>query len=233
VKVDYRNIAGHLASLAWVAVRAFVGTIIVLTLAGVVLAGLSSYFLREHEWWYGVGAAVLAIVEAETIGVLFGAKRAMVMTIARGLGILRLGAMIVGVVFERMLGIAAQEEVGERGGRIVQNLERLPFAQAEALLSGAVRDLTGDAAQAGWLRRKIQAWLLELVRKYTLARFRAEGAKHGGIDLLKVKDELEQTVDDALVQKVRGGLRLWTLLIVIGLPVAVALQTWVLHLLVR
>jgi hypothetical protein len=37
-----------------------------------------------------------------------------------------------------MLGIAGGEEFGERGGRIVRGLERLPLAQAEALLSGAV-----------------------------------------------------------------------------------------------
>ena len=54
--------------------------------------------------------------------------------------------------------------------------------------------------------------------KYTLARFREEGAKHGGIDLLKVKEELEQTVDDKLVEKIRGGLRVWTILVAIGLP---------------
>ena len=31
---------------------------------------------------------------------------------------------------------------------------------------------------------------------------------HGGVNLLKVKEELEETVDDILVQKLRGGLRL-------------------------
>jgi hypothetical protein len=63
------------------------------------------------------------------------------------------------------------------------------------------------------------------VRRYTLARFRQEGARYGGIDLLKLKDELEQTVDDALVQKVRSGLWLWTALVILGLPLVVAAQT--------
>jgi hypothetical protein len=64
------------------------------------------------------------------------------------------------------------------------------------------------------------------VRKYTLARFREEGATHGGINLFKVREELERTADDVLVQKVRDGMRAWTLLVVVGLPLLVAAQTW-------
>jgi hypothetical protein len=91
----------------------------------------------------------------------------------------------------------------------------------------------GRGAQGGWLRRTIQAKLLEAVRKYTLARFREEGAKHGGVDLLKMKEELERTVDDALVQRLCGGLRLWTVLVIVGLPLVVAIQTWGLLLLLH
>ena len=228
MKVDIRSLGSHLASLAWVALQSFVGTIFVLTLAGGVLAGLSYYFLREHHWHYGVIAAAVALIESVTTGFILGAKRAMVGAMAHGLGALRLGRSFVRLVSERMLGVARGEEVGERGDRITLGLERLPLARAEELLSGAVRDVTGDAEEGGWLRRKIQARLLEAVRKYTLAQFREEGAKHGGIDLLKMKEELEQTVDDALVQKVRGGLRPWTALVIIGLPFVVAVQTWLL-----
>jgi len=53
--------------------------------------------------------------------------------------------------------------------------------------------VTGDMEQVGWLRRKIQARLLKAIQKYTLARFREEGDKHGSINLPKVKEELEQT----------------------------------------
>jgi hypothetical protein len=230
VKVDVRAIGGHLAILAWVALRTFLGTLFVLGLASVVLAGLSYYFLREAEWLYGVIAVAVVLIEAVTIGLVLGAKRAAVMTVAHGLGSLRLGRSFVRLVFERMLGVAEGEEFGERGGRITQGMERLPFAKAEELLSSAIRDLTGHAEQAGWLRRIIRARLLEAIRKYTLARFREEGAKHGGIDLLKVKEELEQSVDDALVKKVRSGLWLWTVLVIVGLPVVVALQTVLLRL---
>ena len=233
MKVDVRSIGSHLASLAWVALRSFVGTLCVLTLAGAVLAGLSYYFLREYPWYYGLIAAALALIESVTIGFLLGTKRATVMVAAHGLGSLRLGRSLVRLVFERMLGVAEGEELGERGGRIAQGLERLPVAQAEQRLSEAARRLTGEAAQGGWLRARIQAWLLEAVRKFTLARFRDEEAKHGGVDLLKVKEELERTVDDALVRKVRGVARLWTALVIIGLPLVVAIQTWIILLLLQ
>jgi len=233
VKVDVRSVATHSASLAWVALRSFMGTLVVLTLAGIVLAGLSYYFLREHHWIYGVIAVAVALIESVTTGFILGAKRAVVIAVAHGLGSLRLGRSLVRLVFARMLGVVGAEEMGGRGGRITRGLERLPLGQAEELLSGAVQDLTGDAAQGGWVRRKIQGRLLEAVRKYTLARFREERAKYGGIDLRKVSEELEQTVDDALVRKVRGGLRLWTALVIIGLPSVVAVQTWIIILLLH
>jgi hypothetical protein len=233
VKVDIRSPVSHLASLAGVALRSFVSTLLALTLAGVVLAGLSYYFLREHHRVYGAIAAAVALTESVTAGVVFGAKRAVVMAVAQGLGTLRLGQSLVRLVFERIPGVAGGKEFGPRGDRIARGLERLPLAQAEALLSGAVRSVTGDVQEGGWLRQKIQARLLGAVRRYTLVRFREEGARHGGIDLLKMKAEVGRTVDDALVRKVRGGLRLWTALIVVGLPFVVAAQTWAIIILLR
>src|SRR5262245_41015553 len=91
MKVDVGSIGRHLASLAWVALRSFVGTVLVFTLVGVVLAGLSYYVLREHHWIYGVTAVALALLEAVTAGVVLGAKRAVVLAVAHGLGSLRLG----------------------------------------------------------------------------------------------------------------------------------------------
>jgi hypothetical protein len=101
------------------------------------------------------------------------------------------------------------------------------------MLTSAIRSITGDANQGGWLRRRIQALLLQGVRKYTLARFREEDAQYGGVDLLKVKEELEQSVDDVLILKVTAGLRLWTALVIIGLPLVVAAQTYVIIALLR
>jgi hypothetical protein len=233
VKVDIRWLGTHLAGLAWVALRSFLSTLLVFTVAGIVLAGVSYWFLRDQHWVYRGIAVAVALIESVTIGVILGGKRAGAMTVAHALGSLRLGRALVRLVFERMLGVAEADEFGERGGRIARGLERLPLAQAAELLNSAVRSLAGEAEQGGWLRRRIRARLVEMVRKYTLARFRQEGAKHGGIDLPKLKEELEQTVDDALVHKVRGALRLWTALVVIGLPVVVAAQTLLIFVLLQ
>ncbi|HZZ82490.1 MAG TPA: hypothetical protein VFE62_28585 [Gemmataceae bacterium] len=232
MKIDLRAIGVHLANLAWVAVRTFFDTMFVLTLAGAILAGASYYFLREDNWAYGVLAAAVALTEAVVTGIFLGSKRAIALAAAHGLGALRIGRSLVRLVFERMLGIVDSQTKGERGGRIAQTLERIPLAKVESILNGAVVSLTGDA-EGSWLRRKIQAYLLEAVRKYTLARFREEDAQHGGIDLLKVKHELEESVDNALVQKVVGGLWIWTLLMLLGLPLTVAAQTYILIALLR
>jgi hypothetical protein len=169
---------------------------------------------------------VLAFAESIAIGVVLGGKRALAMAVAHALGQMRLGRSLVRLIFERMFAIDDGGEVGERGGRITRGIERLPLAKADGLLTRAVRAVLGETGQGGWLRRKTQGRLFEAVHKYTLARFREDGASHGGVDLLKVQDELEQTIDHALDQKVRGGLWIPTVLAMIGLPLLIAVQTW-------
>ncbi len=153
MKVDVRAVGTVLAKLAWVALRSFVGTVCVLTIAGIALAALSYYWLRDYAWWYGVIAVAVVLVESVSTGCVLGMKRAAVMTLAHGLGALRLGRWLVRLVFERMLGVAEADTPGERGGHIVRTLERLPLAQAEERLANAVHELTGDAVEGGWLRR--------------------------------------------------------------------------------
>ena len=101
----------------------------------------------------------------------------------------------------------------------------MPLAQVERSLAGVVDRLVAEG-EGGWLRRKIHARLIAAVQKYTLARFREENAQHGGIDLVQVQAELESTIDDRLVSKLRGGLNLWTAVVVCGLPAVVAVQTY-------
>lgn len=219
MKVDLHDVGRHLASLVWVAVKSFAGTLAVFTLAGGVLAAASYYFLRDHPVYAAVGAAV-AVAEGIITEVVLGVKRAGVLSVAHGLGRLRLGRSLVQLVFDRILKVADTEAtsvIGERGGRLVQADERL---------TEAVHGLAGDS-EGGWVRRTLRAKLLGMVHRYTLARFRQEGAAHGGVDLLKVRTELEDTIDDTMVGRVRGGLTVWTVLTVIGLPFVVAVQTWV------
>src|SRR5690242_16944466 len=97
--VDVRSLGGHLARLAWVAVRSFVGTLAVLTAAGVALAAVSVYFLRDHTG-YATIAALVAVAEGVATGVVLGAKRAIVMAVAHALGALRLGRALVRLIFD-------------------------------------------------------------------------------------------------------------------------------------
>jgi hypothetical protein len=76
-------------SLAWVALRSFVVTIFLLTLVGGALAGLSYYFLREYHWSYGLIAVALVLIESVTAGFVIDSKRAVVMAVAHGFGVLR------------------------------------------------------------------------------------------------------------------------------------------------
>jgi hypothetical protein len=223
---DIHSVTSHVVGLARAVLRSFVVTVFVVALFGLVLAGLSFFFLREQPRVYGAAAVAVAIIESLVAGFFLGGKRAVVAAAAHGLGSMQSGRALVRLVFERIFGVAQGIEFGDRGGRITRGLERLPLAEAETLLGDAVRKATGDAQPSGRLRRMIQNRVLQAVQTYTLARFRAEGARHGGIDLLKVKEELERTVDDMIIRNVRAGLRFWTALTIIGLPVLIAAQTW-------
>ena len=226
MNADARSAGGHFVTLSGIALRACLQTMFVLTLAGFVLAGVSYFFLRGDHWGYGLIAASVAFVESVAAGVVLGIKRSVVMALAHGLGELHTGRGMVQLVFQRMLKIAEGGAPGDPGSRVARGLERIPLAQAEELLRAAVQSVLGDAEQAGRLRKKLHRWLLGAIQKYTLAKFRTEGAPQGGVDLWKVQAELEQTVDQAMVQKVRSGLGVWTALVIIGLPLVIALQIW-------
>jgi hypothetical protein len=97
---------------------------------------------------------------------------------------------------------------------------------AEKLLREAVRGQRGETEEEGWLRRALRERLLALVGEYTLARFREEEVAHGGVGLLRVEEELEGRIDESLVKRVRGSLPLWALLVMLGLPGGVPVQTY-------
>ncbi|WP_157369891.1 hypothetical protein [Zavarzinella formosa] len=223
MNIDLRSLGGHLAALSRVTMRSFTLTIIVTTLFGGALGALSNHFLSEHHWAFGTAAAALALFEAAILGVMLGFKQAALAIVVYAFGTLKLGQSLVRLVFERMLGIG-----GENSMRVV--LAPLPLAQADNMLSGAVRSVTSDE-QGGWARRVTQSRLLESVRIHILQRFRAEGKSE--IDLLKLKDDLERTVDNSLVRKVRRKVWLLTAGVAAGLPLLVAAQTWLLLLLLQ
>jgi hypothetical protein len=217
------NILKETAALTVVALRSFLGTLLIVFLAGVVLAAVSAYLLRDHPLYASI-AAVIALAEALASGIVLGGKRALVMALVHGVRSFHLGRSAVRLVFERLLGVSAADPFGERGG-MARLAERLPLAQVERSLT-SVAERLGAEEQGGRLRRTIHARLIGMVRKYTLARFREENARHGGVDLARVQAELEEKIDDRLVSRLRSGLNLWTAAVVCGLPLVVAVQTY-------
>jgi hypothetical protein len=223
--VDLRAIGGIVGGLLLVAVRSFVCTLLGLLALGVILAACSYFILAQRHPVYGVLAALVALLGCLAVGVVLGAKRAPVMALVHGLRKHRLGALSVRLIFERLLGVHAEQAFGERGGVVARAVERLPLAQAEKRLDEAVTELLDAPAQggglAGRIRRRLQNILLRAVRKYTLARFREEDAQHGGIDLVRVQAEMGERIDGLLIGKLKRGINLWTGLILVGLPVQV------------
>jgi hypothetical protein len=228
--LDFPSIAGNVASLVWVAARSFAGTVLVLLSTGILLACVSYYFLSDFPL-YALIAVVVTLAESLTAGIVLGSKRAFIVALAYGLGLLRLGAFAVRMLFDRLLGVSADQQFGERGGWTARRLERIPLAQVERRLNQVVRDLVNapdtGAGISGWIRGRIERTLLRLVARYTLARFRAEDVERGGIDLVKMQADLEAQIDDLLIAKLRRGLNLWTILVILGLPITVCAQTYI------
>ncbi|MFM8274584.1 MAG: hypothetical protein ACKODX_19955 [Gemmata sp.] len=231
--IDAGTFGRQLAALAWVAARAFAGTVLAFAAAGVGLAAVAYYALSGEPWVVPAVGAAVALVESVATGVVLGGKRAVVLAAVHGLGRLGLGRAAVWLVFDRVLGLAAGGDHGDRGGAVARGLERVPLARAEELLARAVRAAAGDDTRGGWVRRAVRRRVLEAVRRYTLARFRADEAAHGGVDLVRVRDELEGAADEALAKRLRAGVRVWTVLAAVGLPGAVAVQVWIALLLLR
>jgi hypothetical protein len=216
------------AALGAVAARSILGTLLVVCAAGAVLAAGSAYFLRDHPLYAAV-AAVLALAESVGAGVVLGVKRALILTAAHGLERTRLGRAAVRMVFERLLTPAEGEGPAGPGAWAAGQAERLPLAQAEQRLSYAVTSVRAAGPARGFAGRvgdRIQERVLGLVKEVTLARFRAEGAKEGGIEVRRIQTDLEERVDSLLIGRLRKGLNLWTLLVVVGLPFSVFAQTW-------
>jgi hypothetical protein len=202
----------HLAGLAFAAVRATAWTVFLFAALGAALAALSWLFLRDLHWAWRLAAGLLALGESVAAGAVVGWQRGLAAAGARALLSWRLGASLIGALFDRL-------PVSEGAAR---GLERLPLAEAEARLSEAVVEGTGGAG--GWVRGKVQAVLLRAVRRFTLARFREEGARHGGIDLAKVREELARTVDEAVARRLLAAARARAAVGLIALLAVVAAQ---------
>lgn len=161
----------------------------------------------------GALVALLALPLTLVLGSMLATKRAVLSALGHGVDQLDLAPRVVQALFDR---------VGRLGG-VADLSQRVPLAQAEERLSAALRQLLrGDEAGAGFLRRRVQGWLLEQLQEMTLARFRADAAQGGGVDLAKVRDELSEKARPLLLQRFEET-KLRVTVLFAGAPVLVAL----------
>jgi hypothetical protein len=228
--IDFRSVWEHMTALAWVAFRSFVGTVSVFAIAGLVMAAASYYFLKANAL-YAFLFALLAIIEAVSAGVFIGSKRAIVLALAHGVVRVQLGRSVLGLCFDRLLKVTSEDPFGARGTQVALAVERLPLAQAERRLVAVIDDLMRSSPSGnpitGWFRRLLHKRMLRLIQHYTLAQFREEGTRQGGVDLLKVRADLERGIDEILIRRLKRGINLWMFGLLFALAAVVSAQTYI------
>jgi hypothetical protein len=222
---DWKSLIHGMTELGVVAIRSFCGTMLLMLCVGAALAAGAYYLLAQHQPWYGVVGGLVAMLEAAVVGLVWAGKRAALMALVQGVKKYRIGKASVRLIFERVLGVEGQRRFGERDGVVTSALERVPLAQAERRLGAAVQDVLDGPDESGgvvnWAKRWLRGRLLRYVEALTLARFRASGTEQGGLDLLEVRADLEERLDEALAARLKRALRLWTVLVLLGLPTQV------------
>lgn len=207
--------AGRTLVLTWVATTAL----------GLAVSAGASYVASARSGTAAAAVGLLSVVAWLFAATLLAGKRAT----ARGLVVateeIGLGAHLLGVLFERMLRVDEDGEMGARGVAAAQRVENLPLREAEARLSAAVEQIATAPEEGGGvtggLRRRVRDVALERVAAITLTRFRDEAATAGGVDLVRVRDALAEQVDDFIAEGIEDAALRVTLL---GVGAAVALS---------
>ena len=221
------------------ALRSFLRTMVLLLCLGVVLGTATFFWLMSgfhvasmREGVYCAILSVAVLLECLVVGLALAAKRALAMALIHAVRKQGLAQTTVRLLFQRLLGVSAEQPLGERGGVLAQAAERIPLAELEKRVNDTVGDLLGAEATTGgftrWFRSRLRRKLLDTVRKGTLARFRAADAEHGGVDLIAVQAELESSIDEQLVHKLKSGVDLLTAAALVFLPLQVAVGNYVL-----
>lgn len=227
---DVATLSRHLGALGWAAFRAFAGTLLLFIATGLVLAAASYLCLKEKPLYASIFAGV-AFAEAIAVGILMGNKRAIVSALATGVARAQLGSSVLTLCTERLLEVSPEEAFGARGTRVAVAIERLPLAQAEQRLAKVVEQVASDRISSSpltaWFRRLLRRRLLWLVQTYTLAHFRQQDAREGGVDLVKVQAELGPQIDELLIKRLKRGLNLWTFGLLFALFIVVAVQIYI------
>jgi len=222
-------------SLLGPAVKAMLKTTLGTIVLTALLAVLCVIVAARGSYLRGVIGALIAIALGLLVGVILIVKRTILSALASGVRKLSLGRRTLGALIQRMAGVKDDEAWKDRGGENVRKIERLPLAEAEARFRGAILSLTKETAEQrgfrGWVARKVQDRLLGYVETLTLARFRDESAREGGVDILRARDELSAQMDDMIVgavdklmMKLTAGLVLGALVLSLALSLGVRMS---------
>lgn len=191
------------------AVKALLRTVFGMVLLGALVTSVTVAMAADGSWLRAVIAAALSLIALAIVTGILAVKNAIMRGLLHGLQKLQLGMRVLTLLFDQ-LGVTEKSEQGERGGAVGRTVERLPLREAEARLSGAVNGLLAErAAKTGvraWLARKLVTAALGRIEKITLAQFRSEDAKAGGVDLLVVRDQLSAGIDQTLAKGITAQL---------------------------
>jgi hypothetical protein len=179
-------VADAVAKAAAAALGAFLRTTIGMITLGVVLAVGCFWYAAQGATWRGFAAGGIAVALAGVVGLMLAGKRAALAGVRSVVARYKVGDKVVGSVFDRMTSLPG-----------VSAMERLPLAQAEVRLTEALEGFL-DGSNSGFVRRKLEEKLVEIVRKLTLARFRQAEAREGGIDLGVVRADLCSRADEVI-----------------------------------
>ena len=204
------------------ALKALLRTVFGMLLLGAAVMGGTIWYAAQGSWLRGLIAGALCGIALTIVTGVLAVKNAVMRGLLHGIEKLGLSARLLRMLFNQ-LGVTDESELGERAGAVGRAVERIPLAEAEKRLRGAVEALLSQrAAKPGmraWLARKVMAATLERVEAVTLARFRADGAALGGVDLRVVRDELGVGLDEAIGNTIASKLNALNIVIA-GLFVA-------------
>lgn len=189
-----------------------------MSLLALILAAAAYAIAAEGVVLRGALGALVALGVCTAAGIPLAWKRALAAGILQIVRAHRLAGTLVRALFQRLLGLDEEGEHGSRGARAAQAIEQLPLNEAASRLRLAVIHQVKASPQGGGLggalRRAIDRTLLRLIEHLTLARFREEAHQQGGIDLLKVRDELATTADAFIADQIEGAALKTTILLV-------------------
>lgn len=151
----------------------------------------------------GLLAAVLVVVVGIVVGTVLAVKTAVVGAIRAGIERLALGRRLSERVFAKLEGTA-----------VAEHAERVPLAQAEQMLRGAIGNVRReDLAGKSWAVRKVGDKVLSAIETLTLTRFREEGRTTGGIEMKRTGTVVGEMIDGFVLDTITNKITALTAIV--------------------